>query len=88
MRNLCHESPENDELEDWEDDIELEELPTVFKCDNCNKIRPMEECNTELAQMTYLTRDSAKEFICYRQYIQLCDECMEKMGMKEVEIKE
>lgn len=89
MWNLCHEQPEEDDLEDWEDeDIELEELPTVFKCDNCNKYKPIEECNIELAQISYLTRESAREFVSYRHNVQICDKCEEEIGMKESGAKE
>lgn len=73
--------PPDHDVEKIDDDIELEEIPTVFKCDNCNKYRPIEECNIELAQISYLTRESAREFVCYRHNVQICDKCESEMGI-------
>lgn len=52
--------------------------PTHFKCDNCDKIKSIEQSNVVKCEYTCFDNESVKKFSCYHYHIQICNECMKQ----------
>ena len=55
-------------------------VPTHFRCDSCNRIKPLSEAKVVKCEYTCFDNDSKNKFSCYHYHIQLCKKCTNYLG--------